>query len=97
MAIWQLSSSAFFCALKALLRIKPYKKRRVTKDQHKNKRHKNNLLISPYLLSLQTIVSKAVCEVIFRHSRKANFKLRKSYVFCHLPTNRYFLVVREAV
>jgi mevalonate pyrophosphate decarboxylase len=30
-AIWQLSSSAFFCALKALLRIKPYKK---IKDQH---------------------------------------------------------------
>jgi hypothetical protein len=26
-AIWQLSSSAFFYALKALLRIKPYKKR----------------------------------------------------------------------
>jgi hypothetical protein len=44
-AIWQLSSSAFFCALKALLRIKPYKE---MKDQHTiiRKDTKSNLLTS---------------------------------------------------
>jgi hypothetical protein len=66
-------------------------------DQHKSKRYKNNLLISQQHLYLQTIVSEAVCEVILRHSREANFELRKSYVSCHLPTNRYFLIVWKAV
>jgi hypothetical protein len=48
-------------------------------------------------LYLQTIVSEAVCEVILRHSREANFELRKPYISSHLSANRYFLVVREAV
>jgi hypothetical protein len=46
-AIWQLSSSAIFCALKALLRIKPYKKEGRQRISTRIKDTKNNLLISP--------------------------------------------------
>jgi hypothetical protein len=42
---------------------------------------------------LQTIVRKAVGEVILRHGREVSFKLRKSHIFGHLTANRYFLVV----
>jgi hypothetical protein len=83
--------------LKRCLELSPTKKGGKEKDQHKSKRYKNNLLISQQLLYLQTIVSEVVYEVILRHSREANFELRKSYVSCHLSANRYFLIVREAV
>jgi hypothetical protein len=66
--IQQLSSSAFFWAFGALLKIKPYK----MKNEHImiRKSYKNNLFYDKSKYThLQTIVGKAVRMLILRHCR----------------------------
>jgi hypothetical protein len=46
---------------------------------------------------LQAFISKAICKVILRHCRQAEFKLRVPHIFHHFSADKDLFIVWQTI
>jgi hypothetical protein len=97
--IVQLSSFALFCALRAFLRIKPYKKEERINARIKDFISKSINFKVHNFCTFRLLYARLSATSSFDMSERpaSSFELRKSHTFGYLLVDGYLFVVRETV